>query len=193
MKIYKRPAILPTIAIALILFTLTPAQAQIDILPAHTSQSGESSINDDLNTHPPLNITPDKSALIRLKEDAATILIGNPTHVSILAENARTLVVIPQEAGASSFTVLNKDGQIIMQRHVIIAAPANNYIRIRRSCAGSKSDDCQQTSVFYCPDMCHSVKIGRTEQTAPPANTAPEHGTVDEARAAAYETEPTAD
>lgn len=162
---------LPLFALALILSPHAQAANNVDILPVHTAQS-QGYTTDSESTHPPLRLTPDKSELIRLKEEAATILIGNPNHISILAENSQTLVIIPHNAGASHFTVLNKEGEIIMQRHVITAAPKQNYVRIRRSCANSESKDCQETTVFYCPDMCHSIQTNE-KQEIDTANSAP--------------------
>ncbi len=168
----KRYFLLFTLALALILSQPAQAGSTIDILPAKTAQSQEYTFDSE-STHPPLRITPDKSELIRLKDDATTILVGNPNHISILAENSKTLVVISHAAGASHFTVLNKNGEVIMQRHVITAAPKQNYVRIRRSCTNSKSKDCQETSVFYCPDMCHSIQTS-SKPSAEQENTAPE-------------------
>ena len=175
-----------------------PAHAAIDILPAQTIQAEEFSLDSE-STHPPLRITPDKSELIRLNQEAATILIGNPNHLSILAENGKTLVIIPHEPGASHFTVLDKQGEVIMQRHVITAAPKQNYVRVRRSCSGSNSKDCQETSVFYCPDMCHSIQTNNNKSAAPESSAPDEQqpGAEEYAQAAlkkaTNEQEPTAD
>ena len=109
------------------------------------------------HTHPAIKLTPDKSELIRLDTAASSIIIGNPNHLSILADTSKTLVLVPRAVGATHFTVLDFDGNILMKRHVIVGSPKENYLRIRRSCVGSTGNDCQSTSVFYCPDMCHEI------------------------------------
>jgi len=132
--------------------------ALVDILPAMT-------LSDDLEdfegaeTHPPVRMTPDKSELIRLDRKAATIIVGNPSHLSVLADTSKTLVLVPQQPGATHFTVLDSHGEVIMQRHVIVASPKEHYIRIRRACASVEDDGCQETSVYFCPDMCHEVNL----------------------------------
>lgn len=108
------------------------------------------------DTHPILKITPDKSELVRLDSDAASIVVGNPDHLGVLMDNRRLLILVPRQPGATYMTVLDSDGAVIMQRHVIVASPQADYIRIRRSCAG-QGRDCQETSVYYCPGMCHQV------------------------------------
>lgn len=107
-------------------------------------------------THPILRLTQDKSEMVKLDKEAASVIVGNPNHVSVLLDTPDTLVVVPRAAGASHFTVLGKDGSILMQRHVIVGGPKEKYVRIRRSC-GPNDTDCQPTSVYFCPDMCHEV------------------------------------
>lgn len=150
-----------TLAIGLLIVTLpTKAQAQAAIsndsaeimdMPTMTETQVESM------THPILRITPDKSEMVKLDQEAASVIVGNPNHVSVLLDTPNTLVVVPRAEGASHFTVLGKDGSVLMQRHVIVGAAKDNYVRIRRSC-GPADRGCQPTSVYFCPDMCHEVK-----------------------------------
>lgn len=143
----------------------TDIGAELDLLPV-TAVDEETAVYDSAShTHPPLKLTPDKSELIRLEKSAGSIIIGNPNHLSILADTSKTLVAIPKAPGATHFTILDKSGNLLMQRHVIVASPKKKYMRVRRSCAGSDNDECQQTSVFYCPDMCHEIMIGSAEST----------------------------
>ncbi|MGZ9097368.1 MAG: pilus assembly protein N-terminal domain-containing protein [Micavibrio sp.] len=110
------------------------------------------------DTHPMIRITPDKSELVRLETDASSIIVGNPDHLGVLMDNRRLLILVPRAPGATYMTVLDSAGNVIMQRHIIVASPKSDYIRIRRSCAGQGSD-CQATSVYYCPGMCHQVGL----------------------------------
>ncbi len=131
----------------------------IDILPAKSLSEDIFLATDEDETHPPVRLTPDKSELIHLDKNAKTIVVGNPDHLSVLADNAKTLVLVPKMPGATHFTVLDEDSNVIMQRHVIVASPKERYVRVRRSCAATEDDDCQETSVFYCPDMCHEINV----------------------------------
>lgn len=160
---------------AFLLFSVNDAHAQnsesqspIDIIV----MAAENDIEQDnvATTHPPIRLTPDKSELIRLDEKAGSVIIGNPNHVSVLAESGETLVLVPKQAGATYVTVLNLEQQVIMSRHIIVASPQKKYVRIRKSCAGG-GDNCQPLSVYYCPDMCHEIVMGG-EQNAPMDNNA---------------------
>ena len=132
----------------------------IDILPPVT-HSGDTAYMPDDSTHPTVRLTPDKSELIRLEKKAGSIIIGNPAHINVIADSADTLVIIPKTPGATHFTVLDKHGQTLMQRHVIVASPKQDYVKVKRVCR-EDSKECQNTSVFYCPDTCH--EIGLTNQ-----------------------------
>ncbi len=134
----------------------------IDILPAASAAEKGIVYDSNAHTHPNLKLSPDKSELVRLDKPAGSIIIGNPQHLNILADSPQTLVLIPKAQGATHFVVLDNKGEVIMQRHVIISGgEKEKYIRVRRSCNGKT--DCQDTSVFYCPDMCHEILLGSSE------------------------------
>lgn len=155
-----------------------PAQATLpaggDLMPPVTARSA-SSPSESLNaeTHPTLNLTPDKSELVNLDRDATSVVIGSPDQIGVMLDTPRLAVVIPRKPGATYFTVLDKDGKVIMQRHVIVAAPKRNYVRVRRSCANATDGKaCAPTSVYFCPDMCHEVtNMGSADANASGAAT----------------------
>lgn len=121
---------------------------------------GSSAVADVSATHPILRLTPDKTEMVPLERDAQSVIVGNPDHASVLIENPRLLLFVPRNPGATHVSILDKDGEIIMQRHVVVAAPREKYVRIRRSCANAtRQGNCQPVSVYYCPDMCHEVSV----------------------------------
>jgi Flp pilus assembly secretin CpaC len=145
------------------------------VQPAFAQESGESvmdmpaattTVEQMDTTHPMMRLSQDKSEMITLKEDAASVIVGNPNHVSVLLDTPRTLVIVPRIAGASHFTVIGKDGSTLMQRHVIVGGPKDNYVRIRRSC-DSGDRNCQPTSTYFCPDVCHEVTENNTAPSIP--------------------------
>lgn len=136
-----------------------------DLMPVTTPPSG-TAVEDISATHPILRLSPDKTEMVTLDRDAQSIVIGNPDHASVLMENPRLLLVVPRQPGATHFSVLDKDGAVIMQRHVVVAAPREKYVRIRRSCANaSRGGNCEPVTVYYCPDMCHEVTTSGANAT----------------------------
>lgn len=143
----------------------TGSGSPMDIVKTHDSAPEQ-------GTHPLIRLTPDKSEIIRLPEPVQSLLVGNPSHLNVLMDSARTLVLVPREPGATHFTALNRDGEIIMQRHVIVGSPKEDYVRIRRSCINAGGGDCETTSVYYCPGMCHPVGIMNADQGQPSVSAA---------------------
>ena len=143
--------------------TVSPPYATLDI-PISNANETETAFDNDEITHPPLRLTPDKSSILMLDRSAGSIIIGNPAHLNILADSANRLIVVPRAPGASFFTVLDKDGDLLMQRHVIVASPKEKYLRVRNTCAAG--EDCQPTSVYYCPDMCHEIMSSETMENS---------------------------
>lgn len=128
-----------------------------DLIPPSTESAKHVDAVDE-ETHPPLNLSPDKSELVRLSRDAVSVVVGNPAHATVLLDTPRLAVVVPRAPGATHFSALDKDGNVIMQRHIIVASPHKNYVRIRRSCGNAtQGRECKPTSVYFCPDMCHEI------------------------------------
>ena len=104
-----------------------------------------------------IRTTPDKTKLVHLDQDAASVIVTNPANVSVVLDSPRLLVVMPRAPGATSFTVLDSKGGVIMEKTVIVAMSAQpKYVRVRRACASGDSS-CVPTAYFYCPDGCYEV------------------------------------
>lgn len=127
-----------------------------DVIPVVSAQDSGIEMNTSSITHPPLRMTPDRSEIIRLSGNVGSVIVGNPNHLNIMADSANRLIAVPRAPGASFFTVLDENGNVLMQRHVIVASAKEKYVRIRRNCPDGS---CQATSVYYCPDMCHEIML----------------------------------
>lgn len=155
-------------------FASDPAKPAMDLPQVVTEASAPSSVPVlKETTHPTINLSPDDTQLIKLDQDAGLVVVGNPEHANVIADSTRTLVVIPRKPGATYFTVMGNDGNIIMRRMVIVAGPEAHYVRVKNTCkAAGSSANCVENNVYYCPDTCHEVLIGSesatvTEQAVP--------------------------
>lgn len=108
-----------------------------------------------------IRLTPDRSEIIRVPREVGSVVIGNPENLSVFVDTPQSLVLVPKVAGATYFTVLDKTGNVMVERHVIVAAPKRNYVRIRTTCTGENADSCAPTKIYYCPEgsMCHDVPL----------------------------------
>jgi len=103
----------------------------------------------------PIRLTTNKNKLVRLEEDAASVIVNNPDYASVMLDTPRLLIIVPHKSGATSFTVLDKAGKTIVEKDIIVTNTQSKYVRIRRMCGDDKA--CQPTSYFYCPDGCYEI------------------------------------
>ena len=153
--------------LALVIFSAGYARA--DGGDSGSSQvSGSSSVespalagaNSDILASPeenPVRLTPDRTRILRLDQDAASVVVTNPRHAQVILETPRLLIIMPREPGATAFTVLDRQGQTILERSIIVSGAQQKYVRIRKSCAGSDDPSCAPSAYFYCPDGCYEV------------------------------------
>ena len=104
------------------------------------------------------HLTPDKITIIDLPEPAASTVIGNREHLDIFFDTSERAALVARNPGASHFQILNSRGQILVQGHALVAAPKDDYLRIRRNCRGG-DDACQPLEVYFCPGVCHTVAL----------------------------------
>ena len=119
-----------------------------------------------------LRLTTDKNKLIRLDKDAASVIVNTPEHASVMLDSPRLLIVMPRQPGATSFSVLDAKGSVLLHKEIIVSNVQRNYVRIRRMCTGNDAG-CAPTSYFYCPNGCYEVTaVGDTGGAgAPPPPT----------------------
>ncbi len=137
--------------------------APVEVLTASQAHKREIEHPSKNITHDAIKLTPDKSEVIKLDRPASTVIVGNPSHVSVLADSSNTIILVARAPGATHFAALDADGEVIMARHVIVASPQKKYMRVRRSCA--TTENCQTTQMYYCPDMCHEILLDTGETT----------------------------
>lgn len=112
-----------------------------------------------------IRLTPNESKIIHLNKDAGSVIVANPVHASVFLDTPRIVVIVPATPGATSFSVLDRNGNMIMQRDIIVSDRKNKYVRIQRICNGSV-EGCVPSSVYYCPDGCYQVFTASPENTA---------------------------
>lgn len=105
---------------------------------------------------PLLEMTMNKTELIRLDQSAASVIVTNPAHVSVTLDNPRLLILTPHAAGVTSMIVLDAAGKTIMQRDIAVSNVKQKYVRVRRMCTGNDAS-CTASSYDYCPDGCYEV------------------------------------
>ncbi len=103
-----------------------------------------------------LRLTSNKNAFIKLDRDAHSVIVNNPDHASVMLDTPRLLIVVPHKPGTTSFTVLDRGGDTIIQKDIIITNVQKKYVRIRRMC-NDQDPTCVPSAYYYCPDGCYEV------------------------------------
>ncbi|MDE1153536.1 MAG: pilus assembly protein N-terminal domain-containing protein [Micavibrio sp.] len=155
----------PGFVIALCLLISAPAFADgsDDISPATKSgaDSGVKNANKledaKVDSDGIIRVSPGSAKVVRLDQDAVSVIVTNSAHAGVILDSPRLLVVMPRTPGATTMTVLNAKGETIVAKTIVVAAQAKEkYVRIRRMCSGADAN-CQPSAYFFCPDGCYEV------------------------------------
>ncbi len=136
-----------------------------------------------LQADEPVRLTPEGPAVIKLSEDAASVIIGNPAHATAMLENPRLIMLMPGQPGATKVMALDRNGRAIFSRHVLVGGTPGGHLRVTRVCATSTAGGCKPVSMYYCPDKCYETAI--PESTVVPGATGDVSKPVEESTPAA--------
>ncbi|MCB1537525.1 MAG: pilus assembly protein N-terminal domain-containing protein [Rhodospirillales bacterium] len=122
----------------------------------------------------PIRMTPDGPAVIQLDRDAGSVIIGNPAQASAVLENPRTIMLVPQQPGATKIIVLDRDGKTLLNRHVLVGGGRSGFIRINKPCgATTQNETCHPVAMYYCPDRCYETSVPQPGSDVAAPATAP--------------------
>ena len=103
-----------------------------------------------------IRLTPDRVKVLKLKKNAVSVVVTNPAHAVALLDSPRTVILMPRSPGTTSLVILDRNGEALLERNIIVSAAQNKYVRIRRICADN-ARDCAREAYYYCPDGCFEI------------------------------------
>jgi hypothetical protein len=80
----------------------------------------------------PITVQVDRATLIKLPEQAATVVIGNPLIADMTVEPHGLGVVTGKGYGATNFIVLDKDGVVLAEHTVEVMGPSDPIVVVYR-------------------------------------------------------------
>ena len=102
--------ILPVICAALVaVFAVTPASAE-DYISLETSQA----------------------RILRLARPADSVVIGNPSIADAVVQDAQTIVLTGRDFGVTNIVVMDKQGEPILDRELVVSRNTRGTTRIYR-------------------------------------------------------------
>jgi|GEM_PF-1330060 len=103
-----------------------------------------------------IRLTPDRVKILKLKKDAVSVVVTNPAHAVALLDSPRTVILMPRSPGTTSLVILDRNGEALLERNIIVSAAQNKYVRIRRVCPDN-ARGCAPEAYYYCPDGCFEI------------------------------------
>lgn len=107
-----------------------------------------------------LDVSPDGPRIVSLSEDAASVIVGNPAHASVVLDNPRLMIITAGIPGMTRLTVLGRNGKVIMSENIIVNGATSGMVRVRNACING-GEGCQPTKMYFCEegDVCHNVIV----------------------------------
>jgi len=103
-----------------------------------------------------IRLTPDRVKVLHLKKDAVSVVVTNPAHAVALLDSPRTVILMPRNPGTTSLVILDRNGETLLERNIIVSAAQKKYVRIRRICSDN-ARGCTPEAYYYCPDGCFEI------------------------------------
>ena len=79
-----------------------------------------------------LEVLIDQTTMLRLERPAADIVIGNPSIADVSVQTGTVLVLTGKSFGETNLIVLDAQGQVIVNRRVVVAEPLGGYVTVYR-------------------------------------------------------------
>jgi hypothetical protein len=75
----------------------------------------------------------DSASVVRLKKDAATVIVGNPNIAEVSVESPTLIFVFGIRPGETSLTIMDKDGETLLATPVVVTPPAVRAVTVDRN------------------------------------------------------------
>jgi hypothetical protein len=72
----------------------------------------------------------DQATMLRLERPAAEVVVGNPSIADVSIQNSKVLVLTGKSFGETNLIVLDPQGQVIVNRRVVVAQPRSGYVTV---------------------------------------------------------------
>jgi hypothetical protein len=80
----------------------------------------------------PLEVTVDQAMVVKLPENVATIVVGNPLIADVSLQAGGMLVVTGKGYGATNVLALDHTGAVLMERAVHVSGPESGVVVVYR-------------------------------------------------------------
>lgn len=79
-----------------------------------------------------IDVAVDQATLVKLPERIATLVVGNPLIADVTLQPGGMMVVTGKGYGATNVIALDRGGQVLFDRRILVAGPADNLVTVYR-------------------------------------------------------------
>jgi hypothetical protein len=98
----------------------------------------------------------DQAKLIRIPDRVATIIVGNPLIADITLQTGGILVVTGKGYGATNFVAMDRGGEVLVDRIILVEGPADPIVTVYRGV---------ERESYSCMPICQPrVTLGDSER-----------------------------
>lgn len=109
-----------------------------------------------------VTVPADHAGLVRLSQDAETIVVGNPAIADAMLHGPRTVFVSGRVYGQTNLIALNSEGQVIMAADIAVTQSDRGHVEVLR---GATSDSAVSQATYVCNPVCRpSLSVGDTPE-----------------------------
>lgn len=127
-----------------------------------------------------LRVQLDSASVVKLKKDAATVIIGNPNIAEVSVESPTLIFVFGIRPGETSLTIMDEEGTTLFAAPVVVTPPALRAVTVDRNIL---------EFTFTCDPRCAQTRTPGEDKVKPPKSvgggTAPATGAEAAAQTAA--------
>lgn len=98
----------------------------------------------------PLQVTLNKTTVLRLASNASTVTVGEPAVAAISVESPRLIFIVGKEAGETNLLILNANNEELYNFDVVVVPEGQRHITVHR---GSS-----ELTTYNCSPRCTPVK-----------------------------------
>lgn len=103
-----------------------------------------------------VTVPADHTGLVRLPQEAATIVVGNPAIADAMLYDSRTLFVSGRVFGQTNLIALNAAGQVIYAADVSVTLSDRNHVQVVRN---NPSNLSAAQHSYVCDPVCRAVPL----------------------------------
>lgn len=100
----------------------------------------------------PINVVVDQAKLVKVPDQVATIVVGNPLIADVALQPGGAMVVTGKGYGSTNMIVMDRAGEILEERPIIVEGPTDKLVTVFRGI---------DRETYSCTPVCQrSVTLG---------------------------------